>query len=337
VVFRDPEAERRAASAVPLDRLAIDPALRDLLGKLGIHTIGGYLTLPPGGLLLRFGHAAERLHALASGAAWDPLKPAPEVPPIETTLLLDDPESDVTRLLFGLKRGIGPLLARLAARAEALAALVVELTLDRGFGIQREALRPAEPTLDERTLLRLLHLRLESQPPRAAVREIRIHAVGVPARREQLALFRENARRDLRAGNEVLAQLRAELGEGAVRKAVLRDGHLPEAQYGWQAMDEIVLPAPAPGRERALVRRIHPRPRVLPPPHGRATHDDGWLLSGLEQGSVVRLHGPYRLSGGWWIKESTREYVFAEMKRGDCLWLYYDRARRRWFVQGIVE
>jgi protein ImuB len=32
-----------------------------------------------------------------------------------------------------------------------------------------------------------------------------------------------------------------------------------------------------------------------------------------------------------------REYHFAEMKRGECLWIYYDRRRRRWFVQGQVE
>jgi protein ImuB len=32
-----------------------------------------------------------------------------------------------------------------------------------------------------------------------------------------------------------------------------------------------------------------------------------------------------------------REYHFAETHRGDCLWVYYDRARRRWFQHGAVE
>jgi len=69
--------------------------------------------------------------------------------------------------------------------------------------------------------------------------------------------------------------------------------------------------------------------------------DDGWLLSGLEQGAVVRIVGPYVVSGGWWQSSAPqgicREYHFAELRRGDCLWVYYDRNRRRWFWQGSVE
>jgi protein ImuB len=38
-----------------------------------------------------------------------------------------------------------------------------------------------------------------------------------------------------------------------------------------------------------------------------------------------------------WRTEVQREYAFAEAKRGECLWLYYDRQRRRWFIQGAVE
>jgi len=67
--------------------------------------------------------------------------------------------------------------------------------------------------------------------------------------------------------------------------------------------------------------------------------DDGWVLAGLEHGAVTRVVGPYVVSGGWWAGagEVHREYHFAETRRGDCLWLYYDRARRRWFQHGAVE
>src|SRR5207247_1246017 len=55
--------------------------------------------------------------------------------------------------------------------------------------------------------------------------------------------------------------------------------------------------------------------------------------------SVVcdKLTGPYVFSGGWWNREIQREYYFAETRRGDLLWLYYDRVRRRWFWQGMIE
>jgi len=60
-------------------------------------------------------------------------------------------------------------------------------------------------------------------------------------------------------------------------------------------------------------------------------------MDGLEFGPVVRLLGPYVVSGGWWMSTVHREYHFVETRRGDLLWTYYDRKRRRWYLQGTVE
>jgi protein ImuB len=84
-----------------------------------------------------------------------------------------------------------------------------------------------------------------------------------------------------------------------------------------------------------LVRRILAKP--LPLPSEPQTRDDGWLVLGPKYGAVERLSGPYVISGGWWNREIHREYYFTETQRGDLLWLYYDRARRKWFLQGWVE
>jgi protein ImuB len=73
------------------------------------------------------------------------------------------------------------------------------------------------------------------------------------------------------------------------------------------------------------------------PAESRRTHDDGWLILGPKHGTIDKLTGPYVFSGGWWNREIQREYYFAETRRGDLLWLYYDRVRRKWFWQGTVE
>ena len=87
---------------------------------------------------------------------------------------------------------------------------------------------------------------------------------------------------------------------------------------------------------KVLVRRIMAKPAILSS-GPRQTHEDGWLLLGPKYGTVDKLIGPYVFSGGWWNREIQREYYFAETRRGDILWLYYDRVRRRWSLQGAVE
>lgn len=338
-VLRSDADERTAASAVPLARLDIEPKLRDSLARLGVTTLGQMVRLPGGGILERFGRDAHRLYQLAAGERWDPLVPMapPEAP--DEHVVLDDDETDVERLVFFLKAAIDRLFDRLAARGRALTALHVELTLRANVGhteLRSDCIKPATPTLDARSLVRLVHLRLTSMPPSAPVNAARVWADDVAATREQLAMFAQKPRRDLRAANEALARVRAELGDDAVVRAVLREGHLPEASFGWERLRDVVPAHPKPTRVRPLVRRLFAKPQLLPP-QARQVRDDGWLLSGLEHGAVVRILGPYVVSGGWWQQEIHREYHFAETRRGDCLWVYYDRNRRRWFCQGTVE
>ncbi|HSR95625.1 MAG TPA: DNA polymerase Y family protein [Kofleriaceae bacterium] len=339
-VLRSDADERAAASAVPLSRLDIDAKLREALARLGVTRVGEMVRLPGGGILERFGSDAHRLYQLAAGESWDPLVPVapPEAP--DERALLDDEEHDIERLMFACKPPIERLLTRLATHGRALTALHLELTLKHAVGqvsLRAECIKPATPTLDGRSLLRLVHLRLSGMPPAAPVNAIRVWADDIAATREQLALFAQRPRRDLRAADEAIARLRAELGDDAVVRAVLRDGHLPEASFGWERLVHLAEASPAePRAVRPLVRRVFARPQQLPA-QARLARDDGWLLSGLEHGAVVRILGPYVVSGGWWTHELHREYHFAELRRGDCMWVYYDRNRRRWFWQGAVE
>jgi protein ImuB len=338
-VLRSDQDERAVASAVPLARLDVDPKLRDALVRLGVTRVGEMVRLPAGGILERFGREAHRLYQLAVGERWDPLVPIapPEAP--DERVLLDDEDDDVERLMFLIRPPLDRLLGRLGDKGRALTALHVELVLKHGVGkteLRADCIKPAAPTLDARTLVRLVHLRLTGMPPAAPVNAIRVWADDVAATRDQLALFAARPRRDLHAADDAIARLRAELGDDAIVRAVLRDGHLPEASFGWERLVHVVQASPAPRQVQPLVRRLFTRPQALPV-QARQARDDGWLLSGLAHGAVQRIVGPYVVSGGWWTHELHREYHFAELVRGDCLWVYYDRNRRRWFSQGAVE
>ena len=334
VVFDDLSGERAAAREVELGRLNLDPDFRNALSKLGIKNVGALLSLPAGGLRERFGPKAYRLYRAAAGDLWEPLKPCPTQEPVRQKLLLDDPETDAARLLFLMKRLLHPLLTRLAGRGEALAELLLRLLIDRS-GWREERLRPAAPTLDSVQVIDLVRIRLERVELSAGVIEIELIAEGSPASREQLRFFVERPARDLDAANRALARLRTEFGERAVVRAKLVDRHLPEARFTWEPLERVTFPKPGQEGAKNLVRRIFAKP--IPLPSQPKTHEDGWLLLGPKYGSVEKLSGPYIFSGGWWHREITREYYFAETRRGDLLWIYYDKLRRRWLLQGWVE
>ena len=333
-VFRDCADERCAAKKIPLNRLNIEPEFRDTLFKLGIKTIGDLLSLPPGGLRERFGKKAHRLYRMAAGDLWTPLEPHASDEPAVEKHILDDPEDNTTRLLFLIKQLLHPLLATLAARHQALVALWLSLLIDHG-GCLKEPLRPAAPTLDAAQILDLVRLRLETLQLAAGVAEIELRAETCAATSEQLRLFAEKPTRDLDAANRALARLCAEFGEESVVCAKLTEGHLPEARFAWEPVSRVRLPQIKPA-VKTVVRRVEAKPQRFAggPYH---SHENGWLILGPKYGSIDKLTGPYVFSGGWWNREIQREYYYAETRRGDFLWLYYDRLRRRWFLQGTLE
>ena len=338
-VFDDAAAERRAACRVPLRRLDVDPALRDALDKLGVRTLGAFLRLPAAGVRRRFGREAHRLHREAAGDLVVPFQPAPAVEPLARHLDLDAPETEVERLLFRIKQALDPLLGVMAARQEALAGLELRLRLDAPAAAPRaervEHIRPAAPTLDVRQVLNLVHLRVEGLTLSAGVIEMDLTVSPARATREQLRLFQEETRRDLRAADRAVARIRAEFGDGAVVRAALTDGHLPEAAFAWQPLDRVVRAVPAPAGVPSLVRRLLVKPRRVSSPRQREL--DGRVSRGAGAGEAAGMRGPYVVSGGWWRTPVHREYYFAGDGGRAWRWIYYDRRRRAWFEQGAVE
>jgi len=275
--------------------------------------------------------------------------------PLCQRIHLEHSESDLTRLL----RVIGKLLVKVleifCKRDRALSILRLRFFFEGG-GEHREEIRPAAPTLDVTQMIELVSLRLDSVRLSDAVAELELSAEGSRLTRKQLDIFEEKPRRDQRAANRALARIRAEFGDDVVVSARLREGHLPEASFVWEPFKEIGKLGDGSdnnvsngnavsndardgnigdGNLGALVRRVYHRP--MPLPARPRQEPDGWMLRGLEQGPVVRIQGPYVVSGGWWRQLVQREYHFAETQSGEILWVYYDRRRRRWSVQGRVE
>ena len=94
------------------------------------------------------------------------------------------------------------------------------------------------------------------------------------------------------------------------------------------------------GGEKALGAKERLNPQVTEERirlRQRRNEPDGWMILGLEGGAVEETLGPYVVSGAWWHREVHREYHFVRTGKTGWLWVYFDRRRRRWYLQGTVE
>lgn len=333
LVFDTAVQERRYVYRAPITRLGFPPDLRDVFLKLGIQDLGAFLALPAEGIRKRFGAEAFDLYRMAKSGG-RVLVPEPLTEPLKRMQLFDYPESSLDRLLVAIEPLLHSLLNVLRARDALLSTLQLKMDLADGTN-RRDQVRPASPTSDMAQLMRLVRLRLESMRFSSGVEEIDIHVVGVNASREQLTLFHTRPKRDVAAANRSLARLRARFGDGAVVRAVVREGHLPEACFGWEALLRIDTPQARAGVEHRLIRRVFDRSRALP---GRLKNEpDGWLIRGTGLGPVEESIGPYVVSGGWWLRRVQRAYHYVRTSRSGWMWIYHDGERRTWFQHGEVE
>ena len=355
----DEAGEHAAIAALPLDRLPLEPAARDLLEKLGVVTVEHFLRIPYAELLRRFGAPVAELRRTACAPQGLPVQGRGAVLPLLQRRRLTYRASDAERLLRHCRVLLDRLLDRLQQGGRAVAELQLQLLLEDGSR-RHELIRPASPTRRRRLLLDLLALRLRALDLAAGVEELTIDARHTPLPAAQGELFRTSQRRDPAAGAAVLASIRAEFGNAAVACAVLEEAHLPEAQYRWQPAGAPVAPRPpavtVPGVP--LVRRVLAQPQEIP-------------VTGARPRTPRRPHhrGPFLVSSGWWWANTSpsaghvrdnhvhydrgtaggadgsrlartpadRAYYFISAAGGALEWVYYDRLVHRWYRQGWVE
>ena len=334
VVFPSPAAEAKQVRRVPLERTGIDVRARDRLARLGIHTVGTFIALPAAGIRRRFGEAAAALHRQASGEDDTPIQPLPPCEPVAVSAHIDHPETRLDRLIAVTGKYLHALMRRMNESGQHLADVTITLSFDNGRSV-REHLRPASPTPDTPRVLNLVRLRLESLALPAGVVDLHIEATGVPEHTVQSDLFATRPARDLEAAARALARIRADLGEEAVARAVLRDAHLPEARFAFEPVERIPVPAPRGVSLPPRVRRILARPVAFSATRER--NAGARIVAHIDEGRIRETHGPFSVSGGWWQREVHREYYYVRTADGRVLWMYYDRRRMGWFLQGEVE
>ncbi|MEZ4431714.1 MAG: DNA polymerase Y family protein [bacterium] len=338
-----PGEDARFLGTLPLDALAIDPELRDVLRSLGLSTVAELRKLPEPALISRFGVRGR--DALERAGGLDPHRPSGRPPPAlpEAVLALDAPVSETGALVFGLRGLADTLAARLIDGGLSATRLSLVLALDDRSEVS-EALVPARPAHHPHLLFELVRDRLErgaAADLRSPVVEVRLQVQdAIAATAEQAHLGA--AQWDPAALEGALNRLQGRYGEPVVFEPEARDDARPEKAGVWSPVVEVPLEAPlrgpgeAPAADPAPVRRWLSVPQAV-----EVRVDADGRPQAVRWGGGCRTadaRGPERLSGSWWSGSPyAREDYRLALADGGILWVGRDARTDTWWVLGWLD
>jgi len=348
-----PVAPRKSKHSV-LDEI---DALLDTLRRWGVKTLSALAVLPCGDVYERLGARGVLWQRLARGEDTDPLVPWVPDDPFEGALDLEWPIEGLEPLSFVLGRLLDPLAGRLERADRGAVVLHTHLRLVNGERHTRTLQLPA-PMRDPKTLRTLMLLDLESNPPAAAVDQVRVLIEPTPARVTQWMLF-ERAQPSPEQVSTLLARLMALMGDRHVGSPRLLNSWKP----GAFEMTPFVTPctmsahqAPHSAHEAPGTGHLAPVAPVAPvapasvlrrfrlPVPARVHVHEGRPIRvstdrrGVIGGAIVHAAGPWRTSGEWWNDTGwDRDEWDVALRDGIVYRLYVERDVGQWFLEGVVD
>ena len=378
-----PKGEERARlSSLPVKTLAANPEVLEVLERWGVNALQDLAALPVLQLSERLGQEGVRLHELARGERQRALVLAQPSAHFAEEMELDDSVEELEPLSFLLGRLLDQLCVRLETRALAVQAVHVRFDLEPSFekDFQRQGDTRTEPpakhyakTLglpvpmrNPKTLLKLLRLQLQNDPPKAPIQKITVSADAAAPRVAQNGLFVPGAP-DPEKLELTIARLAKLVGESNIGSPELLDTH----RFDNFRMTRFVVPEQRTKGKRAVVAASlsrHPvleetakpatgfrvlRPAVPVRVELREEQPARVWLRGA-RGIVVAASGPWRTSGDWWQEDPWHqdewdlEVAFASARNQNAsrkdplpeygvLRIFYDALRQAWFLRGIYD
>ena len=340
-VVVQPGNESAFLAPLPLTRLSPQLDAAATLSRWGLSSIGDLAGLPESEVASRLGEIGRELHYAARGIDPRPLIPRPQPPDFREGMDLEWPLVALEPFLFIANAALDRLAARMEIQGFACKRIELTLALEPDGFYARGIDLPA-PTRDVKTMLTLLRLDLEKNPPGAPVIGFTLVAHPDRPRRAQLSLFGPPALSPEKLATTI-ARLVSLLGEGRVGMAMAVDGHLPERFD----IGDYTPPPPPDTRRKPEKSRGLLAVRVFRPPipvdvitreSGGETRIEAIQGEGDLSGSVRVASGPWRIESGWWSDApAAREYWDVELDRGGLFRLYQSATSSDWFVDARYD
>jgi protein ImuB len=349
----------------------------ETLERWGVRDCAALAALPVLQLSERLGQEGVRLHELARGACVRSMVLAQPGVRFEEEMALDFAIAELEPLSFLLGRLLNQLCARLEARALAACAIRTHFDLEDSFEKDFQVLSENSPKLAPKTyekvlslpiptrhskmLLKLLRLKLQADPPHAAILKIILSAEPARPRAAQGGLFLPGSP-DPGKLELTLGRLANLVGNSNVGSPELIDTHrpgdfrmgrfVPETGESKTPKKNRAATTHAPGETPLTTFRVF-RPEIQAKVELRENYPTRIFFQGM-RGNILAASGPWRTSGDWWREDtwqhdewdveirfdsvSGHSQKISSPRTQDGLYrIYYDSIRAAWFARGRYD
>ena len=314
------------------------------LTRWGIRTLGELAALPEDALVNRLGQQGRRLRRLVIGDQESLLIPEQEPFALFEQIALDTPISLLDSLLFVISPMLERLMRQAVERACALRSLTLTLNLAKQ-GSHTVAIRPSTPSRDRAQLIKLLNLRLQADPPRAAIVALSLAAEPALPQVAQRGLFQaqfpEGGKLDV-----LIARLGSIAGEAHVGSPRLVNSHYddlfqlsaftPSASSSTSLSKTSLSKHSEKSTSPVALRRCRPPEPVSVTVHLGAPC--AVIFRGLQL-KIATAAGPWQSSGSWWDEHSRQAEEWDAVVREplQTLRLRHERRQKTWYVAGVYD
>lgn len=332
--------EYEALVSLPPAAFRLEGGIIERLEKLGLHTIGDFISIPRTALRRRFGEQILARMDEALGNKEEVIEPVVPVEPYQERLPSLEPIRTATGIEIALQKLLDALCKRLQKDSKGLRKAVFKCYRIDGkletveIGTNHASHNPAH-------LFKLFQLKTDSIEPALGIELFTIEAHKV----EDVSLVQIKLW-DAGGVNtgvaELLDRIAGKLGTNCFQRFLPDEHYWPERSF---------KPASSLQEERDTSWKVdRPRPlNILPKPepiHVMAPIPDYPPMSFRYRGKlhkVKKAEGPERIEQEWWIEDGQhRDYYAVEDEEGHRYWLFrlghYDVAKTYgWYIHGFFE
>ncbi len=316
----------------------------EVLGTMGVRTVGECLRLPRAGFARRFGQELLATLDRATGRVQEPRAAYAASERFVARCDVEPEIADTARLGLALDPLLEELCRFLRERGRGVQAIEVQLR-HRAAPVTRVRLRFVQPVgAQRRRMAELLRERLSPLVLPQPVRNVRLLSGPlIDLQADAIELFAHDRRESGEHLPQLVERLRARLGNDAVHGLACVPEHRPEA--AWRAVEPATTPQAG---KKARGSAVMTRQSTASRPEARTANAEArrtrpvWLLDQPEPCTVDRLvleEGPECIESGWWDgHDVARDYYVARNPQGARLWVFRNRrettADAGWFLHG---